>query len=260
MADLSFLNEIPDPLVPDAAAAAGELGVAGAPPLDLGSTHPEPNRVLSEQPEAAGEVPAWVERLPAAASRAEVQRRRLLALLLSASWVGVHLLIYGVRADVQRLPVSYLLAHIGWPLLLSIVSLGVALAKGPRGLGLPVVVLAALAVLGPLSFAALSIGVHAPPRMSSPLSLVSIWVCFDITLVCSALPLVVAAWSLRKAFAAASSLRALLVGVAAGAFSAAMLNLHCENVEPLHMLLGHAAPTFLLAAVGAWGLSRVFRV
>jgi hypothetical protein len=231
--DLGFLSDIPDPVE---------------------ARSKEPSGMPSEP------LPAWVERLPSAPTRADTSRRRVVALLLSSTWVLLHLVVYGVRKDLHRLPIEYILVHVGWPLVLSLALLGVVFARGKHGLGFPTWVSGTMAVFGPLSFALATLSVRAPTGLKENLSRVNMGICFDITLVCAALPLLAAAWSLRSAFATHSTLRAVLVGAAAGAFSGAMLNLHCENVEPVHMLLAHTAPTFVLAAIAALGLSRILRL
>jgi hypothetical protein len=230
--------------------------------LSFLSDIPDPAEMPSNQPsDMQGEpLPAWLDRLPAAPTRADTTRKRRVALLLSASWVVLHVVVYGLRKDLHRLPIEYILVHVGWPLVLSLALLGVVFARGKTGLGLPTWIFATLAVLGPLSFALATLGVRAPVGLKEDLSRASVGICFDITFVCAVLPLLAVAWSLRSAFATHSTLRAVLLGAAAGAFSGAMLNLHCENVDPVHMLLGHAGPTFVLAAIAAVVLSRILRL
>jgi hypothetical protein len=40
------------------------------------------------------------------------------------------------------------------------------------------------------------------------------------------------------------------LGVAAGAWGAVLIDLHCEMTDPLHVLLGHMLPVVLLAITG----------
>jgi hypothetical protein len=223
--DLSFLKEIPDP-------------VAGSPPAAPASP-----------PRFTASAPAPV--------RSQARRARLLALGVSALWLAAHLSIYGLRADVQRLPPLYLLLQVGLPALLGAASLWLALLPGRLGLGASVGVVSGLAVLGPLTFWLLAASVPAP-YAEEPLAnfWLSALVCLDITLAWAAAPLLLAALALRRAFPSAALWRSALVGAAVGLSCGAAINLHCSTVHPGHLLAGHGVPLLLATLLGGLVVSR----
>jgi hypothetical protein len=228
LSDLSFLNQIPDPLSgktrkaesPDPTAAAGERALA-------------PNAL--------------------APTRAATHQRRAAALALSLAWLCAHLAVYGVRQDFAQLPAGYVLAQVVLPMLIGVSSLVVALVPGRLGLGIGVGLVGAMALLGPLSFWLLAAGMpvpHAPGPRGFGFWLGSL-LCLDIALSWAAAPLLLVALSLRRAFAGAAAPRSALVGGALGLVSGGAINLHCSNVNPWHMLAGHGIPVLVAALVGA---------
>lgn len=199
-------------------------------------------------------------RLEPAPERATVRRRRLIALAASAAWVLAHLLVYGVREDLAELSALYLSAQVLLPFVVGAISLFVAFASGRLGLGAKIGFVSALAILGPATFALIALGAP-PPRVVSGEdgSLLGIFVCFDITVAWAAIPLLAAALTLRGAFPTASRWRSALVGAGAGLFAGATMNLHCSNVAPVHVLLGHGLPVVIAALVGALVLAALSR-
>lgn len=212
---------------------------------------------LSEIPAPTGDAKMPLVRLRAATldgvpKRAAVRKRRLAALVASVAWVGTHLAVYGIRSDLDRITPLYMAAQVVLPFTLAMASIIVALAPGRLGLGLKIGLVSTLAVLGPATFCLIALGAPAPyPVPDAAGSLIGILVCFDITVAWAALPLLLAALSLRSAFAAGLHFRSALVGAAAGLFAGATMNLHCPNVSSLHVLLGHGLPVVLAAAAGA---------
>ncbi len=198
---------------------------------------------------------------PDAPVRSIVQKRRLSALLLSVAWLGAHLAIYGIRADLLSLPPLYAATQVLVPFAFAMVALAVATSSGPLGLGASISAVITLSVLGPLSFLLIAVGApepHAPPSGGN------FWlgalVCFDITLSWAAVPLLAAALSLRKTYPVAAGWRAALVGAASGLFSGAVMNLHCPNVDRFHIALGHGIPVLVATIVGAIVVSKWVRV
>jgi hypothetical protein len=193
--------------------------------------------------------------LPEAPVRAQVQSRRLTVLVASVAWLGMHLAVYGIRTDLRSLPPAYLLAQIVLPAMLSVSSLLVAMGPGRLGLGPKIGIASALAVLGPLSFCLIGVGAPTPrPPTDDEGGLVGSLLCFDLTVAWVAVPLFGAAIALRGAFAAGSRWRSALVGAAIGLFSGATMNLHCPNVAPVHVLVGHGFSVLLAALIGAFAL------
>jgi hypothetical protein len=221
-------------------------------------TDPEFAALLGEIPDpAAAASPAAPLRLPSlpeAATRSVVQRRRAAALIGGLSWLGVHLAVYGIRTDLGGLPLTYVAAQIALPVLLATGSLVVALGSGKLGLGLKIGLVSSLALLGPISFCLIALGAPVP-RVPEPGTLVDTVLCFDITVAWVAVPLLCAAITLRGAFAAGARWRSALVGAGIGLFAGATMNLHCPNVAPAHMLLGHGLAVVIAAALGALALA-----
>jgi hypothetical protein len=222
LSDLSFLDEIPDPVQPQAPAGEG--------------TRQGPPRPVSPAP-----------------IRSSTERRRLAALGVSVAWLCTHLGVYGIRQDFHQLPAGYLAAQVLLPFIFGACCLAVALAPGKLGLGLGVTVVSAMALLGPLSFWVLAMGMPAPhPASDGPLGFwLGSLLCLDITLSWAAAPLLLVALSLRRAFATQAVWRSTLVGAALGLLSGGAINLHCANVDPWHLLAGHAVPVALSALLGA---------
>jgi hypothetical protein len=219
-------------------------------------TDPEFAELLGEIPDPAQATsPAPLRRpsLPAAPTRQLVQRRRVAALVGGLSWLGVHLAVYGIRTDLSGLPFTYVAAQIALPVLLATSSLVVALGSGKLGLGLRIGLVSTLAILGPASFCLIALGAPVP-RTPETGTLVDTVLCFDITVAWVAVPLLCAAITLRGAFAAGARWRSALVGAGIGLFAGATMNLHCPNVAPAHMLLGHGLAVVVAAALGAVAL------
>ena len=220
--------------------------------------------VLKEIPDPLADAPAPMESplpLPrfigAAPVRRETRGRRAAALAVSLAWLSTHLVVYGIRNDFARLPAEYLALQIALPALLGAGSLLLAVAPGKLGLGLSAGIVTSLAVLGPLSFGLVALGVRAP---AAAVSGDDFWlgslVCLDITLAWVAAPLLLAAWTLRRAFPAVAGWRSALVGAALGLLSGAAINLHCPSADPAHLLAGHGVPIVVATLVGGLVLSR----
>lgn len=222
MNDLSFLKQIPDPL-----SAETET----EPPRDSGRLPP------------SGDTP----------TRPATRRRRLAGIALGLAWLCTHLAIYGVRQDFAQLPKGYVAAQVVLPVVFGASCLAAAIAPGTLGLGLGIGLVAGLALLGPLSFWLLALGMPVPhAQQPGPFSF---WLgsvlCMDITLSWAAAPLLLVALSLRRAFPSQAVSRSALVGAAIGLLSGGAINLHCPNVNPLHLLAGHGLPVLMAALLGA---------
>lgn len=219
-------------------------------------TDPELAALLGEIPDPAkpsSNAALRLPSLPPAPTRQVVRQRQVLALIGGVAWLGAHLAVYGIRPDLAGLPFGYVAAQIALPAVLATGSLVVALGSGKRGLGVKIGLVSSLAVLGPGSFCLIALGAPAP-RNPEPGTLIDTLLCFDITVACVAVPLLCAAITLRGAFAAAARWRSALVGAGIGLFAGATMNLHCSNVGPGHMLLGHGFAVLVAAALGAVAL------
>jgi hypothetical protein len=220
--DLPSLDEIPDPIAP------GGVRQPRLPPQRA----PSPDRTT-------------------------LARRRLAAVSISTAWLAAHLAIYGIRQDFSRLPLGYVLAQVLLPVVVGLSCLIISLAPGRLGLGLGVGLASTAALLGPLSFLAAAVLVPAPYTASGSAAVwLGSFVCLGITLSWALVPLIAAAWTLRRAFPAGAAWRSALVGAAIGTFSGAAINLHCRSIHPGHMALGHSVPVALLALCGGVLLVR----
>lgn len=230
MSDLSFLDEIPDPLDKKGEGRDASSAAQGAP----------------------APVPQ-----PVSPTRRVTRQRRAAALALSLAWLCAHLAVYGVRQDFSGLPALYVAAQVVLPLIVGSCSLVAALVPGRLGLGIGVGLIGALALIGPLSFWLLAAAMPAPRPVGAG---VDFWLrsllCLDITLSWAAAPLLLVALSLRRAFATAAAARSALVGASLGVVSGGAINLHCPNVDRWHMLAGHGLPVLVAALLGALVLAR----
>lgn len=196
--------------------------------------------------------PLRVPELGASPVRALVRKRRLAALTGSAAWLLTHLAVYGVRSDFRGLPPLYVAAQILLPFLVAVASLFAALSYGKLGLGLKIGLISGLAILGPLAFILIALGAPMPYAPGpGAASVLGILVCFDITVAWTAVPLLCAALALPGAFATGARWRSALVGAAIGLFAGATMNLHCPNVAPLHVVMGHGLPVVVATLLGA---------
>jgi negative regulator of sigma F NrsF-like protein len=236
--DLSFLDQIPDP-VPEEHRPGTNGDKSGA------------GRAIRPPPSSRRKEPSL--------DRAQTRRRRWVALGLSGAWLMTHLIVYGVRQDLAHLSPFYVAVQIGLPFAFAVGSLCVALSPGKLGLGVSLAAIAGLGLLGPSSFWLSALIMPVPRGLVADASLLPALVCLDITLLWAALPLVVAAVSLRRAFPGGAVWRSALVGAAAGLFSGATMNLHCANVDPLHIVVGHGVPVIVGALVGAFVIARWLR-
>ena len=230
--DLSRLAEIPDPVI-------------GSP----ASTAPSP-----PTPSRMGE----------ALTRADMRRRRWLAVACSAGWLVAVTIALGIRGDMGhgegsrdalRTVVQVLL-----PAAAGATVLVVAMSAGARGLGSRTRILtsafAMAATVFPLA-ALIGSGVFLDDH---PGMLRGILTCFALVLVLGGVPLVAMGLALRRAFPANAPWRSILVAGGAGLAAAAALGSHCSTHCGTHVALGHALPAVFLAFVGGAVLHKVTRV
>ena len=185
-------------------------------------------------------------------ARSSLRNRRLAALTASAAWLSTHLAVYGVRSDLRGLPVSYVAAQVLLPFLIAVSSLVLALSSGKLGLGRKIGSIVGLSVLGPAAFCVLALGAPPPSTADADAaSALGMLVCFDITVAWTAVPLIAAGLALPGVFASGVRWRSALLGAAVGLFAGATMNLHCANVAPLHMLMGHGSPVLVATLLGA---------
>jgi hypothetical protein len=83
-------------------------------------------------------------------------------------------------------------------------------------------------------------------------------VCFVLTLALAAAPLFVLVRGRVEGDPVRPAWTGAALGAAAGAWGAALIDLHCDRIDLVHVLLGHVAPVLVLTAVGAlWARSAL---
>ena len=229
--DLSRLDEIPD-VIPERAAPAER----------------PPHRPVVGAPGPA---------------RAVVRRRRAFALLGGLAWFVAQAGALGLRTDIARLGTLFALVQMALPALLGATALGLALWPGRDGLGARAGTLRAATIVLLAGLTAVTLLMPppfefvAPQGMPPPVA----WalICADIVFVMGAIPLALAAVAWRRAFAVSAAERTAALGAACGLSAVTSMQMHCENILPLHVTFGHILPAVALAVAGAFLLHRFTR-
>jgi hypothetical protein len=192
---------------------------------------------------------AQVQAEPSPAREVVQQKDRRLVLfgtlvtLIVLAGVGVHL--------VRRPHALVCASGLSWAVIAALTTT-LVLYRGPWMLGAPRRWL--------LSAAVLVVPVLAAAWFSLPWSEVTTpaanpllydLICFVVTLILSAGPLYILFRLRQDGDPLHPGLTGASLGAAAGAWGVTLMDLHCEHVDPRHMLLGHFAPVLLLIAVGA---------
>lgn len=203
-------------------------------------------------------LPPVGARLPSR-TRAEHQRARALALSVSVAWVIGQVLVLGVRGDLSRIPLGYLVALGGAPVVAGALCLVAAVSAGRLGVGARVGLLAALSLLSPAAFVLGALLGPMPYADAAVGDLRGGVVCFNIAVAWTIVPLLLAGLALRGTFVARSVWRSAALATAAGLAAAAAITLHCPTAGALHVGLGHGGAIVASALLGAFVLSRVTR-
>jgi hypothetical protein len=192
--------------------------------------------------------------------RAQVQRRDALLLGLAAPLVvAVLLLASGVHIGVR--PTGLVAVSMAAWGALALVATSVALGRGRSMLGPPRSWLLAAAVgVAPLLAITWFLLPWSAVTAFVPHSLTADVSCFVMTGILATAPLFVFLRVRREGDPLHPALTGAAAGAAAGAWGATLIDLHCEHVDPQHILLGHVAPTLVLAAIGAGLGLRMLRV
>jgi hypothetical protein len=226
--DLQRLGEIPDPF----AGASARL-----------APRPPPAEVRA----AMGPSPA----------RGRVRSLRAGAFVIAVAYEIAALAVYKVRPDVASLPAWQLALGFLIPAAGALFALGAAVRGGDRGLGESPVRLRALTLAAPTLFV-LATWIALPHRGDA-----AFWAhaldCMVTTAVLGAVPVLFAAWVMRRSFAAAAGWRAAAMGIACGALAATAISLVCANEDAGHVLVGHGTAMLVLGLLGAIAGSRFAR-
>ncbi len=182
-------------------------------------------------------------------------RRQDLSRLVGAALVAALLLLAtgGVRATVRPHPLVATSASL-WGALAVLVS-GLALRRGRSMLGVPRAWLVGMALaIVPALAAAWFWLPWADLTRSVPHPLGTDSVCLVLTLAFAAAPLVAFVGMRREGDPVRPAVTGAALGAGAGAWGATLIDLHCEMLDPRHVVLGHLLPVLVLVVAGAlWG-------
>ncbi len=227
-------------------------------------TSPQSEAVFDEVPDPLAGVPA--PRLPDVRApsrrptRGDLARRGRLAFVLSIGWMGAELAWFGLRGDLAHVSGRYLLLMVGAPLVTAILCIAAALSHGRLGLGARIGVLFAVATLPLVAMVGAVLVTSPAVPDGTPGTLGESAYCFNTTLGFASLPLLAAAFALRHAFVSRAVWRSAALGVGAGLAAVGLVNLHCDRVGALHLMVGHVGALFVIALAGAALLSYQSRV
>jgi hypothetical protein len=194
--------------------------------------------------------------LGSAPTRSTVQRRQWLALAVAAVWAVAQLAALGIRFDLGKLPSNYVALTVLFPLAIGIVALSLAVQPGRAGLGVPRSWLLPLVVIGPLSVVGTALLLPEPYASGIAGNRLAIFMCGNLALGWSAVPLLAAALGLRGAFAAGALWRSALVGTACGLGAAVAAQVRCPITGAWHIVLAHGGVVVIAALLGAFLLPR----
>lgn len=186
-------------------------------------------------------------------TRADMARRRRVALGLGALWALLIPLVFGLRGDLASPPV---LLQVLLPALLACAALWTS-QRPRRGLGPSAVEILALGAASSALFVATAL--LAPCEQRGATLVQNALVCGGIELAFSVVPVLLAAWALRRSAVVGPAARGAAVGLAVGFATATALTLHCPQFDGLHVLLGHGLPVLLALGLAALSLRRALR-
>ena len=216
-------------------------------------------------------VRSAVESTPAATTR--TRTRILVALAIVPVLTTVAVLIASEAVYDQPAAGLYIdIASSAGVLTILVLLVGLALAstlfalwQGRGGLGISSMWLVSIAALVVPVNAALTVlqPLHSGAADDIALTGVAIspwgWRCIVIATIVSGSVLAIFAVALRRAVAAASGLRGVALGAAAGAWGGLAVFAFCPSGELQHLLVGHVLPIALFTLLGGIALTRALR-
>ena len=199
-----------------------------------------------------------VRKLPASPTRAEVRRKRAVAVVAALVYEAALLAMMGLRPDLATAP----RAALALGFLAPVAALALAVASSARsrgrGLGEPPVRIAS-AMVGAIVLFAVAAVLGPHDSSASDATTGATLACAMGVMMLAFAPLVLVAVAFRRAFTASAPWRTAALGVACGALAAAAIHLRCAIDDPIHVIVGHGAAIALGAIAGAFVLSRFTR-
>lgn len=193
-------------------------------------------------------------------TRAEVQKRRRSAVVVSGGWLAVQLAIFGLRRDLGELPAYYVVTTIVGPCAAGLLIVAASVHPGRLGLGLRAPLILALALLGPAAFIVAALLTAPLGEGSHRAGILADSSCLNAIVAWALLPMVAAALVLRRTFASAASSRSALLGGGIGLIAGALFAIHCPITDRLHVALAHGGAVGLVALAGGLLLARSTRI
>jgi hypothetical protein len=218
---------------------------------------PDPFAAATGRPAPAAPSPEVRAAMGASRARGYVRSQRAAALLIAVAYEVVAVVAYKMRPGVASLPAWQLALGFLIPAAGALVALGAAVRGGVRGLGESAARLRMLTLGVPALFA-LATWI-ALPHAGDPAFWPHALDCMMTTAILGAVPVLLAAWVMRRSFVTAAGWRTALMGVACGALATTAISLVCANEDAGHVLVGHGAAILVLGVLGAIAGSRLAR-
>lgn len=167
-----------------------------------------------------------------------------------------------LRPDVAAIPTETFVTITGAVVLLAIAGILGAILPGRRGLGPPVTILLLVAVAVPILYVLVTNVAPMHPPGAEPFTgdfLDRAWRCFGIESLVALVGLGAFLYALRGAVPVAPAARGAALGAGAAAWAGLAGHIHCPWFDHGHLLVAHALPIALFAAIGALVAPRIIK-
>jgi hypothetical protein len=194
-------------------------------------------------------------------TRADLKRRRQMALMGSMLWAIAVLAFFGFRPGLAQTAPFVAGQTIVWALLLTS-ALVLSIGAGRSGFGGPLTMTRALTFGAPFLFLILGLfwlpaGTTAAFGAFGPMW--GIVNCFLVGILTAAPVVLLAFWAVRRSFPSAAGWRGALLGAGSGLAASIVLTLHCASPNGGHIAVAHGLPIVVSAVAGAFLGTKVAR-
>lgn len=226
------------------------------PDLQMFEAIPDPIADMALPPPP--ELPAQTIKEP---TRAQIQKRRIIAAIGVVVLGTAAVMTSGIRADMGTVPIWFLALHtLPW-LALAVVLVMSGMRAGTRSIWSKHATLLSIVSIAPSLFVAITFGCPVPEGSLVEHPLMANW-----TLICgmntSMLALAILAlltYAYRGAVVSAPALRGAALGLACGFLADFSIKLHCHIEWKVHVALSHAVPILMTTLLGALLGRKVLR-